>query len=88
MLAGRDVTVLQRFLLPHRWQDAAFIIFGGCAAGRDAGACISRAIILIFAIELQETVKGNHGTCGAELRAGILGGDIHRRLIHLGGRHL
>ena len=88
MLAGRDIAVLQRFLLPHRWQDAAFIILGGRAAGRDAGARIGRAIILIFAIQLQETVKGNHGTGGAELRAGILGGDIHRRLIHLGRSHL
>jgi hypothetical protein len=88
MLACGDVTVLQCFLLPHRWQDAAFIILGGRAAGRDAGARIGRAIILIFTIQLQETVKGNHGTGGAELRAGILGGDIHRRLIHLGRGHL
>ena len=88
MLARRDVTVLKRFLLPHRRQDAAFIILSGRAAGRDAGTRISRAIILIFAIELQETVKGNHGTGGAELRAGILGDDIHRRLIHLGRGHL
>ena len=48
--------MLQRFLLPHRRQGAAFIILGGRAAGRDAGARIGRPIILIFAIQLQETV--------------------------------
>ena len=67
---------------------AAILILGRRAAGRNAGARIGGAIILIFAIQLQETVKGNHGTGGAELRAGILGGDIHRRLIHLGRGHL
>ena len=88
MLACGDVAVLQRFLLPHRRQDAAFLILCCRRTWQDAGARIGGAIILIFAVEFQETVKGNHRTGSAELRAAILGGDIHRGLVHFGRGHL